>query len=261
MKNILVVPDPHAKHGISNERFTWLGRVITHFLPDIIVCLGDLADFESLSSFEKGKKSFEGRRYKKDVEAVHDALAKIQAPIDEYNKTLASKKVKKYNPERIMLTGNHENRVNRAVEADSMLDGTIGIEDLKYEKFGWEVVPFLKTRMVEGIAFQHYFTSGLMDKSIGGENLGKTILKKNHASSIQGHSHVLSLAFETTIDGRRLFGGSAGCYFEHDEHYVTGFANSQWWRGLILLRGVENGYPNHGYDAITMERIKKEFKK
>lgn len=261
MKNILVIPDPHAKHGVSNERFTLLGRVIVSLLPDIIVCQGDFADMEALSSFDKGKKSFEGRRYKKDIEAVHDALAKIQAPIDEYNKQFVAKKQKKYNPEKIMLIGNHENRINRAIESDAMLDGTIGIEDLRYEQFGWEVVPFLKTRMVEGIAFQHYFTSGLLDKAIGGENLGKTILRKNHASSIQGHSHVLSLAFETTIEGKRLFGGSVGCYFDHDEHYVTGFANNQWWRGLVYLRGVENGYPHYGYDAITMERIKKEFKR
>ena len=41
--------------------------------PDVVVCLGDWFDMASLSSHDKGKKSFEGRRYKQDV-AVGDKV-------------------------------------------------------------------------------------------------------------------------------------------------------------------------------------------
>ena len=51
----------------DNDRFTWLGNLIFEEKPDVVVCLGDWFDMASLSSHDKGKKSFEGRRYKQDV--------------------------------------------------------------------------------------------------------------------------------------------------------------------------------------------------
>ena len=78
---ILVLPDVQSKPGID---FTYLTRIGTYALekkPDVIVCIGDFADMESLSSYDKGKKSFEGRRFKKDIEAatVHNMPGKCKA--------------------------------------------------------------------------------------------------------------------------------------------------------------------------------------
>ena len=39
----------------------------------------------SLSSFDVGKKTFEGRRYRNDIEAAHEGMETLLGPIKEYN--------------------------------------------------------------------------------------------------------------------------------------------------------------------------------
>jgi len=63
--DLLIIGDPHAHPDYDNKRFTALGKYILKTKPDIIVCLGDFADMPSLSSYDKGTKGFEGRRYKR----------------------------------------------------------------------------------------------------------------------------------------------------------------------------------------------------
>jgi predicted MPP superfamily phosphohydrolase len=124
--NLLVIGDPHAHPDYDNSRFTALGRFIAKEKPQVIVCIGDMADMPSLSSYDKGTKGFEGRRYKKDVKAVIDAQEKLFAPI---------KRIRGYKPKLHMCLGNHEDRITRAINNTPELDGAIGIEDLQYERF------------------------------------------------------------------------------------------------------------------------------
>ena len=70
---LLIIPDPHANPDYDNDRFKALGKFIMHEKPEVIVCLGDMADLPSLSSYDRGTKGFEGRRYRKDIEATHQA--------------------------------------------------------------------------------------------------------------------------------------------------------------------------------------------
>ena len=58
----LVIPDVQAKPGVPLEHLDWLGQYIVAKKPDVVVCLGDFADMESLSSYDVGKRSYEGRR-------------------------------------------------------------------------------------------------------------------------------------------------------------------------------------------------------
>src|SRR3546814_6957280 len=80
----------------------------------------------SLCSYDKGTKGFEGRRYSKDIAAAHDAQERFFAPI---------KATKKKLPRFVMLQGNHEYRIERAIDADAAhLDGVISPDDLLYER-------------------------------------------------------------------------------------------------------------------------------
>ena len=79
--NLLIIPDAHASPGYDNERFTAVGQFLMDERPEYVVCLGDWADLPSLSSYDKGTRGFEGRRYSKDVKAVIDAQEKLFAPI------------------------------------------------------------------------------------------------------------------------------------------------------------------------------------
>ena len=76
----LVIPDVQSKPGVTNEHLAWIGQYIADKRPDVIVQIGDFADLPSLSSYDVGKKSFEGRRYKSDLEASHVAMEKLCEP-------------------------------------------------------------------------------------------------------------------------------------------------------------------------------------
>ena len=77
MATHLVIGDPHCTPKATNDRFLWAGKFARDLKPNTIICMGDFASMDSLSSYDKGKKSFEGRRYKKDIDHAHDALNKF----------------------------------------------------------------------------------------------------------------------------------------------------------------------------------------
>jgi len=70
----LVIPDCQVKPGQSVKYLENIGKYIAEKQPEVIVCIGDFADMPSLSSYDVGKKSFEGRTYKADVKAVHKGM-------------------------------------------------------------------------------------------------------------------------------------------------------------------------------------------
>jgi len=45
------------------DHLTWAGQYAVDKKPDVIVHIGDHWDMPSLSHYDKGTKSFEGRRY------------------------------------------------------------------------------------------------------------------------------------------------------------------------------------------------------
>ena len=73
-KRILVVGDCQVKPGEDQTHLLHIGRYLVDKRPDIVVCIGDFYDFPSLSSYDRGKKSFEGRRLKDDIEAGNAAM-------------------------------------------------------------------------------------------------------------------------------------------------------------------------------------------
>jgi hypothetical protein len=136
---ILVIPDAQVKPGHPVDYLRRIGEFIVDKKPDVIVNIGDFADMPSLSSYDRGTKAFEGRRYKADVEAVHAGMDALLGPLNDYNRKAAKGHRERYNPRRILTLGNHEYRIVRATNEDPKLDGTIGLEDLKYQAYGWEV--------------------------------------------------------------------------------------------------------------------------
>ena len=74
MAKHLIVPDTQCKDGDNFEFLSWIGQYILDQRPDTVIHLGDFADMESLSSYDVGKKSFEGKRYIKDIQAAHVAM-------------------------------------------------------------------------------------------------------------------------------------------------------------------------------------------
>ena len=191
----------------------------------------------SLSSYDVGKKSFEGKRYLKDVEAAHDAMHALLNPLWDYNFNARATKHKQYKPRMVLTLGNHEERINRAVENDAKLEGVLSIDHLAYEEVGWEVHPFLEVVVIDGIAYSHYFTSGALGRPCPS---AQVMLTKKHMSCIAGHQQGLQIAMGHRADGSAITAIIAGSCYEHDEVYMGPQGNNHF-RGIVVLHDVNNG--------------------
>lgn len=228
-KKHLIIPDVQFKAGVPSSHLTWAGKYIAEKRPDTVVCIGDFADMPSLSQYDKGKKSFEGRRYKTDISAAHKGMELLMEPIA---------KQRGYKPNLILTLGNHEDRISRAAEDDPKLDGTIGLEDLKYEDFGWKVFPYLEPVVVDGVAYCHFFTSGVMGRPV---TTAAALLTKRHMSAVQGHVQGKQIAIATRADGKQMTAIFAGGYYQHKEDYLRSQGNNRQWHGLWMLHEVNDG--------------------
>jgi hypothetical protein len=202
-----VIPDVQAKDGVDFTYLNKIGHYLVEKKPDKIICLGDFADMPSLSSYDVGKKSFEGKRYIKDIETARRAMWSLMEPIESFNDKAKRNKEKLYRPELILTLGNHENRINRAVNDDPKLEGVLSVDDLGYTGYGWRVIPFLDVIVVDGVAYSHYFTTGLMGRPV---TTAGACLAKKHMSCVQGHQQGLQIATAYKADGSQLTSVIAG---------------------------------------------------
>tara|TARA_R110002012_G_C11528180_1_gene600212 strand:- start:156 stop:923 length:768 start_codon:yes stop_codon:yes gene_type:complete len=249
----LVIPDTQVKPNSPTDHLRWAGLYAAEKKPEVIVHIGDHFDMPSLSSWDVGKKSFEGRRYKDDIEAGISAMDVFLAPIREEQQRLIRNKDKRWNPRMVYTIGNHENRIERAIESDSKLEGLIGYKDLKLEEAGFEVYDFLEVVVIDQIAYSHYFTSGVMGRPVASAN---ALLSKRHMSAVMGHVQDRSLAYARRADGVNLTGLFSGIFYQHDEEYLNAQTNGSW-RGVWMLHEVGNG----GFDElpISMNYLRKKY--
>jgi hypothetical protein len=207
----------------------------------------------SLSSYDVGKKAFEGRTYKADIKAVHKGMKALMSPIEAEQKRLVEGKRKRWNPRLILTLGNHEDRITRAVEWDRKLEGLVSLDDLNYEKFGWEVYPFLDVVVVDGIAYSHFFASGVMGRPV---TSAQALINKKHMSCFAGHQQGRQIAYSRRADGKEITAIIAGSCYEHDEDYLNSQGN-QHWRGIYMLHEVNDG----SFDemAVSLNYLKKQY--
>jgi hypothetical protein len=205
--------------------------------PDVVVNIGDFADMPSLSSYDVGKRSFEGRRYTSDIAAAQEGMETLLAPLKAYNNKMRRTRHATYVPQLVLTLGNHENRINRAVNDDAKLEGLISCNDLAYERLGWKVYPFLGVVVINGVAYSHYFVTGVAGRPASSASAQ---LNKKHQSCIAGHQQGLQIATGNHADGRMITSVIAGSCYEHDEDYL-GPQGNRHWRGMLVLNDVHDG--------------------
>lgn len=137
----------------------------------------------------------------------------------------------------VLTLGNHENRINKAVNDDAKLEGVLSTDDLGYKEAGWEVLDFLEVAVVDGIAYSHYFVTGVAGRPAANAQVQ---LNKQHMSCIAGHQQGLQIATGHRADGKRLTSIIAGSCYEHNEDYM-GPQGNRHWRGILVLNDVNDG--------------------
>lgn len=235
----VMIPDTQCKPNTRQAQMRWAGQYIADEYAGSkntirIVAIGDGADMESLSSYDKGKGAMEGRRYSKDIKAADDGWSLFE-------EGMANHKHKLWTPDSKDLTlGNHEDRITRAIEQDTnTLDGVISLDDLPYKRLGWTVHDYLKVIKLDGIMYSHFFQARGTGRPIGGENI-KLRIRKIGGSFGQGHEQGFDYGMVYTAEGRQMNGLVAGSFYLHDESYM-GQGNAQHWRGFVVCHDVRGG--------------------
>jgi hypothetical protein len=245
---ILVIPDCQVKPGVNIDHLPATGDYAARKHPDVIVCLGDFADMESLSSYDVGKKSFEGRTYKADIDAAKAGMKALMTPIHREIKATG------WTPRLILTLGNHEDRITRAIDLDRKLEGTISLKDLGYEKYGWTVYPFLEVVEAGGVMFSHYFTSGVLGRPI---TTAAAIISKKHQSCVAGHQQGRMVAYGTKADGSQMTAIICGSFYSHEEKFL-GTQGNKHWRGLVVLHETMDGSSDEMF--VSLDYILKHGK-
>lgn len=244
---IAVIPDAQVKPGVPIDHLAACGRYMVEQRPQVIVCIGDFADCASLSDYlELGSKEIEGQRYQDDLDSVHRAMDALVTPIA---------KARGYNPVMVMNLGNHEHRIPRTVEKNPrLLDKRMSVKDLRYEEYGWKVIPFLQPVSINNVVFCHYFPSGVMGRPI---ITARAQLNKLHMSSFAGHQQGRDVAYSKRADGGHLTSIISGSFYQHNEEYLSPFTNLHW-RGMYMLNEVRDGQ----YDemAVSINYLQRRFK-
>lgn len=250
-KTYVVIGDPHAHPDFNNDRADWLSQLIIDLRPDVVVNIGDQFDMPSLSSYDKGKRDFHLRSYKKDIDAGLEFHERLWKPVKDRKKKM---------PYRVVLEGNHEHRIERALDLSPEYTGTIGFNEYDFDTYYDRVVRYNGGTPgvveLDGILFAHYFITGVSGRPIGGERPAHMLIDKTGQSCIAGHLHTLDYATRTNVAGRTRSGLVVGCFQDYAAPWA-GEINHIWRPGVAVLRDVEEGH--FDFQWIGMNSLKKAY--
>lgn len=230
----VILPDTQTKPGVCVDHLSWINQYVRaryEGKPITFVHLGDHWDFPSLSSYDRGKGSMEGRRFVNDVAAGNEAFAILNEGLDWPGLR------------KVFLFGNHEDRVVRAVESDVQLDGILSLDQCNTQD--WERHGFREPVVIDGVTYCHFFYHPMTGRPYGGENV-ELRLKTIGLSFVQGHQQGLKIGMRY-VGGKQQIGVVAGSCYLHDEDYLGPQANAQW-RGIVVANNVIDG----SFDPMTV---------
>lgn len=252
----LIIPDTQCKKGDPTNHLAALGEYIVQHKPEVIVHLGDHADMPSLSSYDKGKGSAEGKRVLEDIDASIDAMNILLKPLVDYQNTeLETKGFISYKPKMVFTLGNHEERIMRHVNNNPELIGFLSYGSLRLKDFGWEVYDYLEPVVVNGVTYTHFMANPMTGKPYGGTALN--ILKQVGESFTMGHKQCLDVTTRfLPSSGKQQWGVVIGAFYQHDEGY-KGYQGNKHYRGFMVQQNVIDG----SYDPlfVSMETLLNEY--
>lgn len=179
LKKLLIIPDVHIPYH-DKKAVKLLHKVAKSFKPDIIVVLGDYADFYAVSSHSKDPNR--SNKLEFEVNAVN-------AELDELDDLKAKRKV--------FIAGNHENRLERylADKAPELFNVVKIPELLKLKKRGWEYVPYKMDVKIGQVYFTH-------DIGTAGRSAVFNAINTYQGNIVTGHTHRLAYIVEGNAKGK-----------------------------------------------------------
>ncbi len=211
LQRVLFIPDTHRPY---HDKAAWalMLRAARVFRPDKIVVLGDLADFYSVSSFDK---------HPKKATDLKDEADDVNAALDELDALDASTK--------IFIKGNHEDRLERYLcKAAPALIGCVSVNELfRFAERGWQVVEYKRSTRLGKLRLTH-------DTGTAGINAHRQSMDAFQASVIIGHTHRMEVSYKGCADGSPTVGAMFGWLgdFEQIDYMQAVKARRDWVHGF-----------------------------
>lgn len=250
MKRHFIIPDTQVRPGVPLDHLDWAAKAVIDYEPTSLHIMGDWHDMPSLSSYDKpGSKRMEGARYRADIDAGNDAHQRFISPIRKHRSLWRRMEKKKY-------TGNHEDRISRAISAEPKLDGAYSLNDL--DSTGFEMYPYLEPVWTDGIVYSHFFQSSHSPAAIGGQIAA--MLASIGDSFCAGHVQGMKYGNRMYPTGKIRHGLVAGSFYQHDEEYRgrQGLTKHHW-NGVIVLNDVRDG--NYEIMPLSLDYLRRKYGK
>lgn len=218
---VLAFTDPHASIGLSNDRFTALGRFIAKHKPDVINCAGDWCNWDAFSGHEKAGtvKFAEKPTFPQEFAVFQDSVERISAEFP-----------KGYHPEMYCQFGNHEERIYIHQNLNPVV-GTMFTDQVDgvFEKHGWQTSPYGAHVFIRGMKFTHN------DFNAMGKPKGESrIMAEVTCDQYYGHTHkLLNKLITRDIGAFRVING--GCLMPHGYRPRYSPYADDWWYGFHML--------------------------
>lgn len=227
MKRILIATDTHFKAGEElNPAYLVFKRFFEAWKPDMFFHLGDILDWDFISSFSQGvMKKVANHNFRDEFDVLERELDDWQT----------------YTKQVVLLSGNHDERVYKAIEKNTSLEKLVEYErilDLKERK-----VPFLRDT-------QQPYKLGKLNLIHGwfcGQNHAKKHLDVYSGNLAYGHLHVSQTASKVLAATKQeIQAWSIPCLCDKNPDYMDG-APSGWQHGFATVymddAGNFNLYP------------------
>jgi len=216
--------DVQLKPGVPMNHLQWINQYTNELGDvDLFVDAGDFNDMHSLSYWDRGKLQFEGRRVKDDFACGVLGLELLHGGM----------KVAK----KVITVGNHEYRIDRAVESQPELQGFIDYDNLQYGKYYDVVNPFRHVYTQDGVAYSHFFQRKNTPNPVGGTMLNQ--VKTIGYSFVAGHSPGLQWYQDILHNDLTRTGMVNGACYLHYEDYKGKQDNQMHFRGIVVLNEVD----------------------
>lgn len=182
-------------------------KVAKSWRPELLIILGDFADFYSVSQHDK------------DPGRVSDLLTEVtavKARLKELEKLGCARKV--------FIAGNHENRLERYLSVHApALFRCVTVEELfELKAGGWDFVPYKRAFHLGKLRLTH-------DVGSAGVNAHRGASKAFMASAIIGHTHRMVYEVTGTYEGTPYLGAHFGWLGDREQvDYVHAAKAAEW---------------------------------
>jgi predicted phosphodiesterase len=178
LRKVLFVPDTHVPYH-SARAFALMLQAAQSWKPDVIVVLGDFADFYSVSSHSKNA----GR-----VRLLDEEVADVNVALSQLDALGAS--------EKYFVSGNHEDRLERFLQDKAPeLFNLVKVRDLfKLDARGWKFTPYKESVKVGHLNLTH-------DAGQAGKFAFMRAMDTFQGNVIIGHTHRMGVHYEGNSKG------------------------------------------------------------